>query len=59
MSMAATPDKKTVVRELMKLGKQKGQLTNQDILMQSVKLTLIPNSLKSFMTHLHSLALKS
>lgn len=32
MSMAATPDKKTVVRELMELGKQKGQLTNQDIL---------------------------
>ena len=32
MSMAATPDKKTVIRELMELGKQKGQLTNQDIL---------------------------
>ena len=59
MSMAATPDKKTVVRELMELGKQKGQLTNRTFLMQSVKLTLIPNSLKSFMIHLHSLALKS
>ena len=32
MSMAATPDKKTVVRDLMELGKQKGQLTNQEIL---------------------------
>ena len=30
MSMAATPDKKTVVREIIELGKQKGQLTNHD-----------------------------
>ena len=54
MSMAATPDKKTVVRELMELGKQKGQLTNQDILDAIGEI-----GLKSFMIHLHSLALKS
>ena len=59
MSMAATPDKKTVVRELMELGSRKVSLQTRTFLMQSVKLTLIPNSLKSFMMHLHSLALKS
>ena len=32
MSMNAPQDKKTVVRELLELGKQKGQLSNQDIL---------------------------
>ena len=30
--MAVQQDKKTVVRELLELGKQKGQLSNQDIL---------------------------
>ena len=32
MSMPVPQDKKTVVKELLELGKQKGQLTNQDIL---------------------------
>ncbi|WP_449075438.1 RNA polymerase sigma factor region1.1 domain-containing protein, partial [Ruminococcus sp.] len=32
MSMNAPQDKKSVVKELLELGKQKGQLTNQDIL---------------------------
>ena len=30
--MNAPQDKKSVVKELLELGKQKGQLTNQDIL---------------------------
>lgn len=32
MSMAVLQDKKTLTKELIELGKQKGQLTNQDIL---------------------------
>ena len=30
--MNAPQDKRTVVKELLELGKQKGQITNQDIL---------------------------
>ena len=47
MSMAATPDKKTVVRELMELGKQKGQLTNQDILDAIGEICIVGNRRQS------------
>ena len=30
--MAATPDKKTVIRDLIELGKSKGQLSTKEIL---------------------------
>ena len=58
MSMAATPDKKTVVRELMKLGKQKGQLTNQDILDAIGEIDFDPEQLEKLYDSLAQLGIE-
>lgn len=46
MSMTVPQDKKTVVKELLELGKQKGQLTNQDILDAIGELDFDPEQLE-------------
>ena len=58
MSMAATPDKKTVVRELMELGKQKGQLTNQDILDAIGEIDFDPEQLEKLYDSLAQLGIE-
>ncbi len=58
MSMAATPDKKTVVRELMELGKQKGQLTNQDILNAIGEIDFDPEQLEKLYDSLAQLGIE-
>ncbi|HRM71467.1 MAG TPA: sigma-70 family RNA polymerase sigma factor [Ruminococcus bromii] len=56
--MAATPDKKTVVRELMELGKQKGQLTNQDILDAIGEIDFDPEQLEKLYDSLAQLGIE-
>ena len=58
MSMAATPDKKTVVRELVELGKQKGQLTNQDILDAIGEIDFDPEQLEKLYDSLAQLGIE-
>ena len=58
MSMAATPDKKTVVRDLMELGKQKGQLTNQDILDAIGEIDFDPEQLEKLYDSLAQLGIE-
>ena len=58
MSMAATPDKRTVVRELMELGKQKGQLTNQDILDAIGEIDFDPEQLEKLYDSLAQLGIE-
>ena len=58
MSMAATPDKKTVVRDLMELGKQKGQLTNQEILDAIGEIDFDPEQLEKLYDSLAQLGIE-
>lgn len=50
----AQQEKKSLVKDLIDLGKQKGQLTNQDILDAIGEADLIPKSSKSSMRPLNS-----
>ena len=58
MSMAATPDKKTVIRELMELGKQKGQLTNAHILDAISEIDFDPEQLEKLYDALAQLGIE-
>ncbi len=52
--MAAPQDKKTVIRELTELGKQKGNLTNQDILDAIGEIDFEPEQLEKLYDNLES-----
>ena len=52
--MAATPDKKTVIRDLIELGKSKGQLSTKDILDALGELDFDPEQIEKFYDTLES-----
>ena len=58
MSMAATPDKKTVARQLMELDKHKSQLTNQDILDAIGEIDFDPEQLEKLYDSLAQLGIE-
>ncbi len=56
--MAAPQDKKTVIKELTELGKQKGNLTNQDILDAIGEIDFEPEQLEKLYDNLESLGIE-
>ena len=48
MITASQPDKRTVLKELMELGKSKGQLTNKEILDAIGEMDIDPEHLEKF-----------
>ena len=58
MSMNAPQDKKTVVKELLELGKQKGQLSNQDILDAIGEMDFDPEQLEKLYDSLEQMGIE-
>ena len=54
---AAAPDKKTVMRDLIELGKNKGSLTTKDILDAIGELDFDPEELEKFYDQLETLGI--
>ena len=53
-----TPDKKTVIRDLMELGKTKGQLSTKEILDALGELDFDPEQIEKFYDSLESLGVE-
>ena len=58
MISAAQPDKRTILRELMEMGKAKGQLTNKEILDAIGEMDFDPEQLENSMILLKQTAWK-